>query len=99
MNRHVILYSVLCLTSLYSVAQENNPLINSGQVIEAGIKLHDDGKYKEALKEYQKVPVGDTNYVWALYEMTLTCASDSQYTLGVNVCEKALKLNTDPERS
>jgi antitoxin component YwqK of YwqJK toxin-antitoxin module/Tfp pilus assembly protein PilF len=99
MNRHLtLLITVLCLACLYTTAQENNPLINSAEAIQAGIKLYDAGKYKEALKEYEKVKVGDTNYVWTLYEMALTCASDSQFTRGIQICEEALSLPTERER-
>ena len=61
MTRYVALFAVLSLGSLYSIAQENNPLINSAEAIKAGIKLYDEDKYKEAFKEYQKVKSGDTN--------------------------------------
>jgi antitoxin component YwqK of YwqJK toxin-antitoxin module/Tfp pilus assembly protein PilF len=99
MNRHLtLLITVLCFASQYTTAQENNPLINSAEAIQAGIKLYDEGKYKEALKEYQKVKIGDTNYVWTLYEMALTCSSDSQFTKGVQICEEALSLTTERER-
>ncbi len=81
MNRHLTLVFVLCLGCLYATAQGNNPLINSAEKINNGIKLFDEDKYKEALKEYQQVKPGDTNYVWALYEIALTCAADSQFTL------------------
>ncbi len=98
MNRFVALLAVLCLGSLYSTAQENNPLINSAEAIQAGIKLFDEGKYKKAFKEYEKVRSGDTNYVWALYEMALVCASDSQFTRGIKICQKALALPNERER-
>lgn len=98
MNRHLTLFAVLCLGCLYTTAQENNPLINSGETIQSGIKLFDDGKYKDAIKEYQKVKAGDTNYVWALYEMALSCAADSQYTLGMKICREALALKQERER-
>ncbi|OQP52622.1 hypothetical protein A4H97_25195 [Niastella yeongjuensis] len=100
MNRHVTpLITALCFACLYATAQENNPLINSAEAISAGVKLYDNGQYKEALKEYERVKVGDTNYVWALYEMALTCTVDSQYTRGIQVCQEALSLPTERERS
>jgi antitoxin component YwqK of YwqJK toxin-antitoxin module/Tfp pilus assembly protein PilF len=98
MNRYVALFAVLSLGSLYSIAQENNPLINSAEAIKAGVKLYDEDKYKEAFKEYQKVRSGDTNYVWALYEMALTCAADSQFTRGIKICQEALSLTSERER-
>ncbi|THU30774.1 tetratricopeptide repeat protein [Niastella caeni] len=99
MNRHLTLVAVLCLACMYTNAQKNNPLINSAEAIQSGIKLYDDGKYKEALKEFQQVKAGDTNYVWALYECALTCSADSQYAQGIRYCEQALALTTERERA
>jgi uncharacterized protein len=98
MNRHLTLVAVLCFGCLYATAQESNPLINSAEAIQAGIKFFDEEKYKDAIKEYQKVKAGDTNYVWALYEMALTCAADSQYTRGMKICREALALKSERER-
>lgn len=92
------LSTVLCTCFLLSVAQEKAQRINSGELIKTGIQLYDDGKYAEALKEFDKVPVGDTNYILALYESALTCSADSQYARGIVYCEKALADRSDPER-
>jgi antitoxin component YwqK of YwqJK toxin-antitoxin module/Flp pilus assembly protein TadD len=92
-----LIVTVLCFVTPL-LAQENNPLINSGEVISAGSKLHDEGKYKEALREYQKVNASDTNYVLALYEMSVTCSADSQFTQGLRYCEEALARTEDRER-
>lgn len=99
MHGKLILSSVLIITTLYTAAQDNNPLIDSREIIDAGVKLYDEGKYKEALREYQKVKAGDTNYVRALYEMALVCSADSQYAQGIRYCEEALAYPTEKERT
>lgn len=88
--RHLILTCLLCFSFLLSKSQENNPLINSGKLINEGIKLHDNNQYKEAIELYQKVPRGDTNYYLAIYEMTLSLMADSQHTKALQICEKGL---------
>src|SRR5262249_35809447 len=72
-----ILTGLLC--SFLLPAQENNPLINSGEIIKEAVKLHDEGKYKEAISLYKKINRSDTNYVFAMYELALSYSADSQY--------------------
>src|SRR5262245_62111881 len=98
MTPRLTLLTVLCTLSLSTFAQQNAAHINSGEIIGNGMKYYDDGKYKEALKEFDKVPVGDTNYVLALYEAALTCSADSQFVRGIAYCEKGLADRSDPER-
>ncbi|MFT3822784.1 MAG: hypothetical protein QM731_02645 [Chitinophagaceae bacterium] len=98
MNPRIPLMTVLCTLCLYSFAQKKVPLLNSGEIMQTGMKLYDDGKYKDALNEFEKIPVGDTNYVWSLYERALACSADSQYARGISYCEKALADKSEPER-
>ena len=42
-------------------AQSQPELLNSGDLIEQGVKFNDDGKYKEAIEVYSKVSRSDTN--------------------------------------
>ena len=64
-----LITTLLCLFSILLYAQENNPLINSGELITKGISLHDEGKYKESIDLYKKISRGDTNYYRAIYEL------------------------------
>lgn len=98
MTPRIALLTLSCIISLSSIAQKKARLINSGEIIQAGIKLYDDGKYKDALVEFEKIPAGDTNYVWALYESALTCTADSQYNRGIVYCEKGLNARTEKHR-
>ncbi|HET9055961.1 MAG TPA: tetratricopeptide repeat protein [Chitinophagaceae bacterium] len=95
-----IFFTLLSIATplLNILAQQNNPLINSGETIKEGIKLSDEGKYKEAIDYFIKVSPSDTNYVWALYEIAYASQSDSQYVVAKEYCEKALSLDEDPER-
>ncbi len=73
------LFLLFIFNGFYTIAQTNNPLINSGEIIQKGSKLHDEKKYKEAISEFKKIDRSDTNYVNALYEMSYSYYSDSQF--------------------
>ncbi|MEI9913098.1 MAG: tetratricopeptide repeat protein [Bacteroidota bacterium] len=83
---------LICTILLFSItfclhAQENNPLINSGELIDKAISLHDEGKYKEAIAIYKKITRGDTNYYRAVYEMAYSQMLDSQFVAARQTCE------------
>jgi len=86
-----IILCVLAQTLFISLFAQDNHRINSGELIEQGIKLHDEGKYKDAISLYRKISHSDTNYARAMYEMSLSLMSDSNYTEAKQVCEAGLK--------
>src|SRR5260221_14467073 len=98
MKKGLIAISLCILCLLRISAQENNPLINSGEIITQAVKLHDEGKYKEALELYKKINRSDTNYVRALYEAALSYNADSQFNAAMQMCKMALAEKTDPEK-
>lgn len=98
MRNWVLLTALVCLLCTSIFAQENNPLINSGEIIKEGIKLHDAGKFKDAIALYKKVSRNDTNYVYALYELALSYGADSQHLESIKVCEEAFRQDFDHER-
>lgn len=70
---------IICLTlcalimgTSFAQRTQNLQRVNSIEIIKKGIQYHDEGKYKEALAEYAKVPFGDANYDLAVYEKALT---------------------------
>lgn len=63
-----------CLITCQLLAQKNPKIINSGEIIKAGVELHDDQKYLEALAKYAEVSENDTNYQLACYEAILSCS-------------------------
>ena len=90
----------LLLVCIYPAFAQNNPNppINSSELINKGIELHDKGEFKEAIKVYRQVHRSDTNYVWALYELGLTYSADSQHNNALKVYEEALGLSQERER-
>lgn len=75
----IMIFLTCAFTQQQARAQQNNPLINSGKLLDEGRKLHDNQQYKEAIALYKQIDRSDTNYVNALYELSLSCQSDSQF--------------------
>src|SRR2546426_11193034 len=86
--------STLCLLLTLAApccfAQSPAPL-NSGQIIDDGIKLHDQQQFQKAVEAYRKVPRYDTNYARALYEMSVSFERDSNFTAALQACEEGLQ--------
>ena len=74
--------SILIFSS-FSVLQAqkslDNPLIDSKEIITKASALQEDGKYKQAVETYLKVPASDTNYSDVLYYLALSYYNDSNY--------------------
>lgn len=88
MHRFLYLF-LLAFPALPALAQKI-PLVNSGEVLAKGKVLYDSGDYAEAIREFQKVPERDTNYVLVLAETALTHLAATQYDEVLALCEKGL---------
>lgn len=94
------LYALLLMLFLavpFTAAAQKSGLINSGELIKEGAKLHDSSAYKQALLTYNKVSRSDTNYVRVLSEKAITCEADSQFKQAINYCREALSLKEQRE--
>lgn len=92
MLKKILTSSILlgaCLT--LSVHAQQIPYLHSGELIEKGIKEHDEGNYKKAIAFYNQVPEGDTNYLLAVYEQSLSALNDTDYVACIALCQKALQ--------
>ncbi len=89
--RVIALFCLSLLFSLHSGAQTQIPFVNSGEVLQEGIAQYDKGEYKAALKLYQQVPEGDTNYRLALSEQVLAYLADSDYARVIEMATEALQ--------
>jgi len=97
MTRHLIACT-LTLISFSLYAQENNPLIVSGQLIEQAGTLYDSGQYKKAIDVFRRIDRNDTNYIRALYGISSCLYEDSQFSASLEYARKGLALTADPER-
>ena len=85
------LLPILILFCVPAAAQRSG-LVNSGEVIRQAAALYDSAKYKDGLKLLDKVSRSDTNYVWSLYERSIDCEADSEYTRAIDYCKEGLAL-------
>jgi len=98
MTRHIATaILVLMSISLTTSAQENNPLLISGELLEKASNLYDSGQYKKAVDVYREIDRNDTNYVKALYGISSCLFADSQFTASIAYAKMALSVGADPE--
>jgi antitoxin component YwqK of YwqJK toxin-antitoxin module len=90
-----LLSALLLFTGTHAFCQDAIPLINSSVLIEEGIKLHEEGKYREAIEVYSRISPSDSNYVFSLYEQALSYKADSQFEKSLRVTEHALTVNQE----
>jgi antitoxin component YwqK of YwqJK toxin-antitoxin module len=89
------LFFFLILIGSNAIAQVDNGIVNSGELIKKGVELHDTEKYDEALKYYNQVPESDTNYGLATAEKALAYYAKKDYENAIKLCEEALKIGTE----
>ncbi|UTW66311.1 tetratricopeptide repeat protein [bacterium SCSIO 12643] len=91
MNFKTLLVGFLSIIALNTYSQSKLVYMASGDAIEKGNKAHDKENYKSALKYYERVHEGDTNYHRAQYEIALTYYAMEDYQKSVDLCLKELK--------
>ena len=70
---------LIALLPVISFAQKNINFENSNDLIQKGIDYHDLEKYADAIELYDKVPINDTNYALAQFEIGLSYIGDEEY--------------------
>ncbi|MDB5253323.1 MAG: phophatidylinositol-4-phosphate 5-kinase [Flaviaesturariibacter sp.] len=93
--RNAVLGFVLLLCARPASSQLPAAL-NSGLVISQAIQLHDKEEYKKAIQLFRTIPRNDTNYVRALYEMSMSYNYDSNYNAALAACDEGLKRENSP---
>jgi antitoxin component YwqK of YwqJK toxin-antitoxin module/Tfp pilus assembly protein PilF len=73
------LFIVVCFSAVSYQSFSQEKLADSKELIENGIKLYEEQRYKDAVKIFLQVPEGDTNYTSAKYETALAYLADSAY--------------------
>jgi len=99
MNRTTaVLMQASLLFSLCTHAQKDTFRIASGELLHQGDSLYDSSQYRRAIQTFSRVEPNDTNYVRALYGISLCYYADSQFNKSADYCRKALSLNEDAEK-
>ncbi len=90
-----ILFTLACCFILTMPAFAQN---TAKQLIEEGIKLHDEGKYDDAIAKYQAALQQEPDNRTATYEMAFTLSTQKKYKEVINLLEALLKkVNNSPE--
>src|SRR5688572_25498674 len=90
MSYRLILLFLFVLASYFAPGQKKG-LVNSGLLIEQGIKLHAAKKYKEAIAMYKQVSRSDTNYKKVLHELAYSSYLDSNFDASRKYAEEGLR--------
>jgi len=71
----------------FSQNPKNAKSLNSMPIIEKGAELHDAGEYEKAVQQFKKIPLGDSLYALAQYEMALTLYFQELYPNALTILE------------
>ncbi|MCE7991540.1 MAG: hypothetical protein HEP71_06145 [Roseivirga sp.] len=77
-----------------SNAQDSTAYIDSKEIIQKGIGLHDEEDFDRALSYYQMVSPSDSNYAWSLYEQVLTLTSQEKFSDAIELANEGLGLQS-----
>lgn len=91
-------FSFISFTAIFAQKDKQIPYINGADLVAKGIKAHDEGNYKQAISYYGQVPEGDTSYLHALYESSLSNLADSNYSTAIEIAQKAIALHSADRR-
>lgn len=84
---------LLLLFPLLSWGQKNLDFLSSSELIQKGLEYHQEEKYYEAIQEYRKVGINDTNYATAQYEMALSYMGMEEYKTAQDVLKELLEFD------
>jgi tetratricopeptide (TPR) repeat protein len=84
----LFLYLLVVVTISYSQSYEEIQAL-----VEQGVKLHDAGKYSEAIAKYDEALKIDSTNMLALAEKSLTLLHSGKFAECVSVCEYAIETN------
>jgi antitoxin component YwqK of YwqJK toxin-antitoxin module len=93
------LFWMLFAVALSAQTAKNAKQINSQDLISTGIEYHDKKQWSKAETVYKSVPLGDSLYYTAQYELALTIYAQEQYEEALsileNIPENVRSLSTD----
>lgn len=73
------------------------PLIFSGKILDTITSLRDEEKYSEALKYCYRIPVNDTNYREAIYQLAYTHLLNKSYDSSVHYAKAGAEIFPEAE--
>lgn len=98
MRKTTFIFLFLFLLMAFSgIAQipKNAKSVNSPELIGAGKDLYDQGKFADAEKKLKEVPIGDSLYATAQYELALTYYATEKYELARDILLSIITTNDE----
>ncbi len=86
---------VLLFANLLAFGQEPIELINSQKVVLKAYEYFENEEFEKSIKEYRKVPQGDTNYFVAQYEVTYALYLQEKYEESIKESRRLIYEGTD----
>jgi Tfp pilus assembly protein PilF len=87
--KNLIALAIVLIVSVNLLAQENYLI----EHVQRGVALHDEGKYDEAIKEYNAALAIDSTSSIANYELSYTCMSVGKYADAIKYCRRVIEKN------
>ena len=87
-----LLTGILLFTTIFGYSQTKLIYMASGDALEKGIKAHDKENYKSALKYFNKIQEGDTNYHTGQYEIATTYFAMEEYQKSIDICKVEMEI-------
>ena len=92
MKRSLIFSLLIIVLHLVSAQTPKNlRKVNSPKIIQQGIEQFDKQKYMEAEKLFKSIPLGDTLYNFAQYELALTYSSQERHDEAMDILARLLE--------
>ena len=101
MKKSALLLIVIMILSnfvLYGQKTKRLKQINSQPIVEAGVRLHDQGKFDEAIQLYKQIPPSDSLYVLAQYEISYAYFAQEKYAEAAKIMEPLRRVYDDHVR-
>lgn len=99
--RKLLLFFVFCLSTILLKAQQpkNLKIINSNEIISEGTEKFDNGEYLEAEKLFKSIPIGDSLFVHAQYELAYCFYNQQRYNEALYLWEQIIETPRDINKS
>lgn len=89
LKRSIVVIAV-CISN-FVISQTEYKQINYREIIQSGIKLHDEKKYDEAIAEFKKIQRNDSGFALASVELINTYIANNKDSSAVVLCDELLK--------
>ena len=90
-NTFLLLFCLLALSLSGQNTKNLKIMDNSYKVIRQAMRMVDQGKYDEAIAQYNTVPYGDPNYEYAQYEKALALEMSEKYFEAIQIFKELLE--------